>query len=258
MSEAFSLERKSTERKAQELWPVADFEAAIRAVGAERYHDKHPFHRMLHGGKLQKPQVQAWALNRYCYQSAVPRKDAALISRLYDRELRREWAHRLLDHDGYGEEVGGIERWLILTDGLGLDRDYVVSMKGALPATKFAVESYVTFVREQPITIAIASSLTELFAPKIHKERISGMLENYPTFIDDKVMAYFKRRLTQAPRDADFALDYVLKNAKTRDEQEACVDAVRFKCNVLWVQLDALQHAYVEGHIPPGAFRPEA
>jgi pyrroloquinoline-quinone synthase len=258
MSEAVSLERMSAERKAQELMSVADFEAAIRAVGAERYHDKHPFHHMLHGGKLQKHQVQAWALNRYCYQSAVPRKDAALISRLYDRELRREWAHRLLDHDGFGEEVGGIERWLILTDGLGLNRDYVVSMKGALPATKFAVESYVTFVREQPITIAIASSLTELFAPKIHKERISGMLENYPAFIDDKVMAYFKRRLTQAPRDADFALDYVLKNAKTRDEQEACVDAVRFKCNVLWVQLDALQHAYVEGNVPPGAFRPEA
>ena len=146
----------------------------------------------------------------------------------------------------------------MLTNGLGLDRDYVISMKGALPATKFAVESYVTFVREQPITVAIASSLTELFAPKIHKERIAGMLESYPDFIDDKVMAYFKRRLTQAPRDADFALGYVLKNAKTRDEQEACVDAVRFKCNVLWSQLDALQHAYVEGHIPPGAFRPEA
>jgi len=258
MSQTVSLERGSDGRTASELMPVAEFEAAIRAVGAERYHDKHPFHHMLHGGQLKKPQVQAWALNRYCYQSAVPRKDAALISRLYDRELRREWVHRLLDHDGFGQEEGGIERWLVLTDGLGLDRNYVTSMKGALPATKFAVESYVTFVREQPITVAIASSLTELFAPKIHKERIAGMLENYPDFIDDKVMAYFKRRLTQAPRDADFALGYVLKNAKTRDEQEACVDAVRFKCNVLWSQLDALQHAYVEGHIPPGAFRPEA
>jgi pyrroloquinoline-quinone synthase len=262
VSEAVSLERASSGRKAlepQNLEPmsVADFEAAIRAVGAERYHDKHPFHHMLHGGKLAKSQVQAWALNRYCYQSAVPRKDAALISRLYDRQLRREWAHRMLDHDGYGEEEGGIERWLVLTDGLGLDRDYVISMRGALAATKFAVESYVTFVREQPITVAVASSLTELFAPKIHKERISGMLENYD-FIDDKVMAYFKRRLTQAPRDADFALGYVLKNARTREEQEACVEAVRFKCNVLWVQLDALQHAYVEGNIPPGAFRPEA
>ena len=257
MTEAFSLERKSTERKAQEPWSVADFEAAIRAVGAERYHDKHPFHHMLHGGKLKKPQVQAWALNRYCYQSAVPRKDAALISRLYDRELRREWTHRLLDHDGYGEEVGGIERWLVLTDGLGLDRDYVISMKGALPATVSPSNPTSPSCASSRSPIAVASSLTELFAPKIHKERISGMLENYD-FIDDKVMAYFKRRLTQAPRDADFALDYVLKNAKTRDEQEACVDAVRFKCNVLWVQLDALQHAYVEGHIPPGAFRPEA
>jgi pyrroloquinoline-quinone synthase len=257
MTEAFSLERKSTERKAQEPWSVADLEAAIRAVGAERYHDKHPFHHMLHGGQLKKPQVQAWALNRYCYQSAVPRKDAALVSRLYDRELRREWTHRLLDHDGYGEEVGGIERWLVLTDGLGLDRDYVISMQGALPATKFAVEAYVRFVREEPLVVAVASSLTELFAPKIHKERISGMLENYD-FIDDKVMAYFKKRLVQAPFDADYALNYIKAHAKTRQEQEACVDAVCFKCNVLWAQLDALHHAYVTpALIPPGAFRPE-
>ena len=240
------------------LMTPVELEAAIRAVGAERYHDKHPFHRLLHGGKLGKGQVQAWALNRYCYQAAVPRKDAALISRVHDRELRRAWTHRLLDHDGLPpDEPGGIERWLVLTDGLGLDREYVVSRRGALPATVFAVESYVTFVREQPLTIAVASSLTELFAPKIHKERISGMLENYD-FIDDKVMAYFKRRLTQAPGDAEFALQYVLKNARTRDEQEACVEAVRFKCNVLWVQLDALYHAYVNGNVPPGAFRPEA
>jgi pyrroloquinoline-quinone synthase len=254
-----SLEKKNAERRDNEPpMPTADFEAAIRAVGPERYHDLHPFHHLLHGGKLNKGQVQAWALNRYCYQSAVPRKDAAFISRVHDRELRRAWTHRVLDHDGLPpDEPGGIERWLVLTDGLGLDRDYVVSRRGALPATVFAVESYVTFVREQPLTVAVASSLTELFAPKIHKERIAGMLENYD-FIDDKVMAYFKRRLTQAPRDADFALQYVLMNAKTRDEQQACIEAVRFKCNVLWVQLDALYHAYVNGNVPPGAFRPEA
>jgi pyrroloquinoline-quinone synthase len=242
-----------------EMWGRDEFEANIRAVGAERYHDKHPFHHLLHGGKLNKGQVQAWALNRYCYQTAVPRKDAAMMARVHDRDLRREWMHRILDHDGQPpDEPGGIERWLILTDGLGLDRDYVQSREGALPATKFAVEAYVHFVREQPLTVAVASSLTELFAPKIHKERISGMLENYPTFIDDKVMAYFKRRLSQAPRDADFALDYVLDNAASRAEQEACVGAVQFKCNVLWAQLDALHHAYVEpGNIPPGAFRPE-
>jgi pyrroloquinoline-quinone synthase len=234
----------------------AELEAAIRAVGAERYHDKHPFHHLLHGGKLNKGQVQAWALNRFCYQAAVPRKDAALMSRVDDRELRREWVHRLLDHDGYGGEEGGIERWLVLTDALGLDRDYVVSMQGALPATRFAVEAYVRFVREMPLLDAVASSLTELFAPRIHKERIAGMLENYD-FIGERAMQYFKRRLDQATRDSDFALDYVKQHAVRADQQEAAVAAVRFKCNVLWAQLDALHHAYVTpGLMPPGAFRP--
>jgi pyrroloquinoline-quinone synthase len=226
-------------------------------VGAERYHDKHPFHRLLHGGKLNKGQVQAWALNRHCYQSVVPRKDAALISRVEDRELRREWVHRILDHDGVSEgEQGGIERWLVLTDALGLDRAYVVSMQGALPATRFAVEAYVHFVRERSLLEAVASSLTELFAPSIHRERISGMLEGYD-FIDERAMQYFRRRLDQANRDADFALDYVKRHATTVEAQMAAVDAVRFKCNVLWAQLDALHHAYVApGLIPPGAFQP--
>ncbi len=234
-----------------------ELEQQIRAVGAERYHDKHPFHRLLHSGKLNKGQVQAWALNRYCYQAAVPRKDAALMSRTTDRELRREWIHRILDHDGSGDEEGGIERWLVLTDGLGLDREYVTSMAGALPATQFAVEAYVAFVRERSLVEAVASSLTELFAPSIHRERIAGMLKNYD-FIDDSVMAYFRRRLNQATRDADFALDYVKRHATTRELQELCIEAVRFKCNVLWAQLDALHHAYVTpGLIPPGAFKPQ-
>jgi pyrroloquinoline-quinone synthase len=236
----------------------AELEAAIRAVGTERYHDKHPFHRLLHGGKLNKGQVQAWALNRYCYQSAVPRKDAALMARTHDRELRREWVHRLLDHDGHGGEEGGIERWLVLTDALGLDRTYVVSREGALAGTRFAVEAYVNFVRERSLLEAVASSLTELFAPSIHRERISGMLESYD-FIGEKAMQYFKRRLDQADRDADFALDYVKRNARTPEEQAQVVDAVRFKCGVLWAQLDALHYAYVTpALIPPGAFRPEA
>jgi pyrroloquinoline-quinone synthase len=240
------------------LMTPEELEKRLRQIGAERYHNLHPFHKMLHGGQLNKGQVQAWALNRYYYQCMIPIKDAALMSRIKDPKIRREWRHRLEDHDGGEGLEGGIERWFKLTDGLGLDHDYVESTQGILPGTRFAVDAYVTFVRERTPLEGMTSSLTELFAPSIHKERIAGMLENYPDFIDDKVMAYFKRRLTQAPRDADFALDYVLKNAKTREEQEACVDAVRFKCNVLWVQLDALQHAYVEGHIPPGAFRPEA
>jgi pyrroloquinoline-quinone synthase len=233
-----------------------ELEAAIRQVGAERYHDKHPFHRLLHGGKLNKGQVQAWALNRYCYQAGVPRKDAALMSRALDRELRREWVHRILDHDGSAGEEGGIERWLVLTDALGLDRAYVVSMEGALPATRFAVEAYVTFVRERTLLEAVASSLTELFAPSIHRERISGMLESYD-FVGERAMQYFRRRLDQANRDADFALAYVKKHALTPQEQAAAVAAVRFKCNVLWAQLDALHHAYVTpGLVPPGTFQP--
>ncbi len=249
-------ERRLSSTPSNDLWSPEEFEAAIWAVGDERYHDKHPFHHLLHGGKLNKDQVAAWALNRYCYQAAVPRKDAALMGRTHDLALRQEWIHRITDHDGAPGDEGGLERWFVLTGALGLDRDYVVSMKGALPATRFAVEAYVRFVQEQPLTIAVASSLTELFAPKIHRERIAGMLENYD-FIEDRVMGYFKRRLEQAPRDSAFALDYIKKNARTREEQEACVDAVRFKCNVLWAQLDALHYAYVTpGLIPPGAFRP--
>ncbi len=152
-------------------WSKEDFEAQIRAIGPVRYHDLHPFHKMLHGGKLNKGQVAAWALNRYCYQEAVPRKDAAFMSRTHDRELRREWIHRIHDHDGLlPEEQGGLERWLKLTDCLGLDRDYVQSMEGALPATRYACEAYVRFVVEQPLVVAAASSLTELFAPSIHRE----------------------------------------------------------------------------------------
>ncbi len=236
------------------LTPEA-FEAAIREVGAQRYHNLHPFHKRLHSGQCSLEQVQAWALNRYCYQEAVPRKDAAFMSRAFDRDLRREWVRRMLDHDGYGEEPGGIERWLVLTDGLGFSREYVTSRRGALAATKFAVEAYVRYVREEPLVVAVASSLTELFAPAIHRERIVGMLENYD-FIDDTVMAYFKRRLTQAPKDSDFALAFIKQHCRNREEQDACIEAVRFKCDVLWAQLDALWCAYVAGEIPPGAWRP--
>jgi coenzyme PQQ biosynthesis protein C len=237
-------------------WSKEEFEAQMRAVGPERYHDKHEFHKMLHGGKLSKGQVAAWALNRYVYQEAIPRKDAAFMSRVHDRELRREWIHRIHDHDGtLPEETGGIERWLVLTDCLGLDREYVMSMQGALPATRYAVESYVYFVREQPLVVAAASSLTELFAPNIHRERIAGMLANY-NFVNDDVMAYFKRRLSQAPRDANFTLEFVKDHAHTRDLQDACVAAIKFKCDVLWAQLDALYLAYVVGMIPPGAYKP--
>ncbi len=234
-----------------------ELEASLRAIGEERYHDKHPFHRLLHSGALSLGQVQAWALNRYCYQAAIPRKDAALVSRLHDRTLRRVWVSRIRDHDGEEEgDPGGIERWLVLTDGLGLDRDDVVSTRLALPAVRFAVEAYVRFVAERSELEAIASSLTELFAPAIHRQRIAGMLAGYD-FIGDEVMAYFRRRLTQAPADVAFALDYVRREATTAERQQAVMDALRFKCDVLWTQLDALHHAYVTPALaPPGAFVP--
>ncbi|GAA4522550.1 pyrroloquinoline-quinone synthase PqqC [Chelativorans composti] len=231
-------------------------ERRLYEIGAKRYHNLHPFHKMLHGGKLNKGQVQAWALNRYYYQSSIPIKDAHVLSRFRDRNIRLEWRKRIEDHDGVAGDEGGIERWLVLTDGLGLDRAYVESTQGILPATRFAVDAYANFVAQRTPLEAIASSLTELFAPQLHEERIAGMLEHYD-FISPKVMAYFKRRLDQAPRDAMFALNYVKEHARTPEERKAVCEALIFKTNVLWVQLDALYHAYVCGHIPPGAFRPE-
>jgi coenzyme PQQ biosynthesis protein C len=239
-----------------ELLSPDGLDAALRRIGAERYHNLHPFHRLLHGGKLNKGQVQAWALNRYCYQSAIPRKDAALIARADDSDLRRIWRQRLVDHDGDAPGSGGIVRWLALTEGLGLDRDYVVSMAGALPATRFAVEAYVRFVAERSLLEAVASSLTEMFSPTIISERVAGMLAGYD-FIGRETLAYFNVRLSQAPRDADFALEYVKREARTPEQQRAVLAALEFKCSVLWAQLDALYHAYVEpAHPPPGAFRP--
>ena len=234
-----------------------EFEERIRAIGAERYHSRHPFHKLLHGGRCTHGQVQAWVLNRYCYQSHIPLKDATILSRMEDLALRREWRKRIEDHDGREGNEGGIERWLVLAEGVGLDRAYLVSGAGMLPATRFAVEAYVHFVRERSLLEAIASSLTELFAPKIHQERIAGLLEHYD-FANERTIAYFKRRLTEAPDDVKFGLDYVLREARTREQQEQVLAAVRFKTDVLWAQLDALYHAYVTpGHIPPGAFVPE-
>ncbi|MDB5521839.1 MAG: Coenzyme biosynthesis protein [Tardiphaga sp.] len=235
---------------------AGQLEWALREIGATRYHNHHPFHKLLHGGKLNKGQVQAWALNRYHYQSTIPIKDAVVISRFRDRATRLEWRHRIEDHDGDASSEGGIDRWLKLTEGLGLDSAYVESTEGILPATRFAVDAYVHFVRDRTPLEAIASSLTELFAPNLHEERISGMLAHYD-FVNPEIMSYFSRRLTQAPRDANFALDYVKANANTPDERRAVCNALIFKTNVLWAQLDALYHAYVEGHVPPGAFVPD-
>jgi coenzyme PQQ biosynthesis protein C len=232
-------------------------EAALRDIGARRYHRLHPFHRLLHGGRCTKGQVQAWALNRYYYQAMIPIKDASLIARCHDQAVRREWRSRLVDHDGERDGDGGIARWLRLTDGLGLDRDYVVSLRGLLPATRFAVDAYVHFVREKSLLEAIASSLTELFSPQIITERVDGMLASYP-FVTRETLAYFDKRPPQAARDADFALDYCKRHARTPEQQQRVLEALEFKCSVLWEMCDALYHAYVDPkQIPLGAFMPQ-
>lgn len=235
-----------------------ELRAALSAIGEERYHNLHPFHQLLHSGGCTRAQVQAWALNRYYYQSRIPAKDATLLARLPTAELRRAWRSRLLDHDGDAPGMGGVARWLKLAEGVGLDRAYVESTEGILPGTRFAVDAYVHFVRDRSVLEAIASSLTEMFSPTIIAERVSGMLAHYDWITRD-TLAYFTPRLTQAPKDVDFALAYIDEHASTRALQEQVLAALRFKCGVLWSQLDALAYAYVSpGSIPPGAFVPDA
>lgn len=232
------------------------FKARLQAIGAKRYHDKHPFHEKLHSGQCSIDQVRAWVINRYYYQSRIPMKDAAFLSRCDDPEFRRIWRSRIEDHDGKSEGEGGIKRWLKLAEGVGLDPSYVAAGTGILPATRFAVDAYVSYVREKLFIQAVASSLTELFAPAIHKQRIAGLLKHYE-FANPETIAYFQHRLTEAPKDVAFGLNWVLENALTKQEQDQAAEALTFKTDVLWAQLDGLYSAYVEpGRIPPGAWQP--
>ncbi|SPH17247.1 Pyrroloquinoline-quinone synthase [Defluviimonas aquaemixtae] len=234
----------------------AAFEARLRRIGEERYHDRHPFHALLHSGGCTIDQVRAWVVNRYYYQCRIPMKDAAFMSRVEDPALRRAWRSRIEDHDGSEAREGGIARWLKLAEAVGLDPEYVASAKGVLPATRFAVDAYVRFVRDEPLLKAVASSLTELFAPKIHAERIAGLLEHYE-FATSETISYFRHRLNEAPKDVQFGLTWVLDHAVTPADQDAAAAALTFKTDVLWAQLDALYSAYIApGNIPPGAWRP--
>ena len=237
------------------LLSADELEAALRKVGAERYHNRHRFHARQYSGQCSYEEVQAWALNRYYYQSMIPIKDAVVLTRLADSEDRRQWRKRIEDHDGLQEGDGGIERWLKLTDSLGFSRDYVMSTEGILPATRFAVDAYVEFCRSHTPLEAVASSLTELFSPTIISERLTGMLANYD-FVSKETLAYFSQRPPQAKRDSEWALAFVKAHAKTRAEQDAVIKALEFKCSVLWTQLDALWTAYVDKYVPPGTWEP--
>jgi pyrroloquinoline-quinone synthase len=235
----------------------AELEAALRAVGAERYHHQHPFHLLMHEGKLSRGQLQAWALNRYYYQSIIPIKDAVILSRSEDPEFRRAWRKRIVDHDGDGTKPGGIEKWIQLAQAAGLKREDVIAQKGILPGSRFAVNAYLDLVSKKTLLEAVASSLTEMFSRDLISLRVDRLRQHYPWLNDG--LAYFTGRLTQAPEDAQFALAWVTAHAHTRAEQELAIAALRAKCDILWCQLDVLYYAYVNpGWPPPGSFRPAA
>lgn len=237
-------------------WSAEEFEALLREKGTS-YHIYHPFHVMMAEGRLTRSQLQGWVANRFYYQIAIPVKDAAILSNCSDREIRREWIQRILDHDGYAQlgdgggihDPGGIEAWIRLGEAVGLSRDDVTSLRYVAPAARFAVDAYINFARQRPWQEAVASSLTELFAPHIHQQRIDTWPTQYP-WVDTAGLQYFRNRLTQARRDVEhglrFTLDYF---SQSRALQQRALDILQFKLDVLWALADAIMLSQCEVHI---------
>jgi pyrroloquinoline-quinone synthase len=224
-------------------WSAAEFETLLRGKSTS-YHIHHPFHVMMAQGKLNAAQLRGWVANRFYYQISIPLKDAAILSNCDDREIRREWILRILDHDGFElngiTDAGGIEAWIQLGAAVGLSRDDVTSLRFVAPASRFAVDAYVNFARQRPWQEAVASSLTELFAPHIHQQRITTWPEQYP-WVDTAGLLYFKNRLTQARRDVAHGLKFTLEYfSQTRALQERALEILQFKLNVLWSLADAI------------------
>lgn len=235
---------------------VQELRQRMQDLGRERYHHRHPFHLLMHEGRLSRGQLQAWALNRYYYQSRIPIKDAIILSRSEDQDFRRAWRKRVVDHDGDAAHEGGIERWIRLAEATGLEPQRVTGGDEILPATRFAVDAYLDLVKNRTFLEAVASSLTELFSRDLIALRMDALRKHYPWLSHG--LDYFTARLDQAPEDARFAFDYVAEHATTREEQELAIGALSRKCDILWAQLDALHFAYVEpGWPPPGAFIPK-
>lgn len=212
---------------------------------SQRYHDQHPFHVTMNEGGLDRRQIQGWVANRFYYQENIPRKDAAILANCPDRDVRRRWIRRILDHDGTADSEGGIEAWLRLGEAVGLTRDEVRDERHVVPGVRFAVDAYVTFARTRPWPEAVASSLTELFAPDLMAQRLAAFEHFYP-WIERDGLAYFRARLQQAPRDSEHALEVVTEFCRTPDEQAGAVAALSFKCDVLWSMLDAIDQAYAD------------
>lgn len=232
-------------------WTVEQFEAQLRAKES-RYHIFHPFHIAMNSGQCTKEQVQGWVLNRFYYQIMIPIKDGAVLSNMPDKEHRRLWIQRIIDHDGLEGDEGGIEAWLALAEAVGLTRDDVLSLKRVSPGVRFAVDAYVNFARTAPWQEAVCSSLTELFAPTIHQKRLDSWPEHYP-WIDARGYHYFRKRLSEARRDVEHGLRVTLEHFKTRSEQERALDILQFKLNVLWAMLDSIHVSYGIGETRQGA-----
>lgn len=235
----------------QEPWDHEQFEAKLREKGAA-YHIHHPFNVMLNIGKASREQIRGWVANRFYYQIAIPVKDAAVLSNTPDREVRRQWIQRILDHDGYEitapdgttvRDEGGIEAWIKLGEATGLTREEIVDLRHVVPGVRFAVDAYINFARQRPWQEAVCSSLTELFAPKIHKERLANWPEHYP-WIESAGLQYFRNRVSQARRDVEQGLAVTLNHFNTRDMQERALDILQFKLDVLWTMNDAMATAY--------------
>ncbi len=220
-------------------WPRKAFAAKLREVGDVSYHHKHPFHRLMNTGKLDRQAVRTWVANRFYYQISIPIKDAAILSNCPFREIRRLWLHRITDHDGTQGDEGGIGAWLKLGGACGLSRDAMLAQSHVVPGVRYAVDAYVHFARSQPWPVAVASSLTELFAPDLMARRLEAF-ERFYKWIDPAGLEYFRRRLLQAPRDSGEALKLTLEHCATRGLQEAALRALQFKCDLLWAMLDAI------------------
>jgi coenzyme PQQ biosynthesis protein C len=247
---------------ADALLDKAGLRRLLQQTGEAMYHHTHPFHLRMHAGELTRGQMQAWALNRFYYQSAIPIKDSLILAKSNDPAFRRVWRKRIIDHDGdpaYPLVPGGIEKWIQLAEATGLSRELVLGGNAILPGVRYAVDSYIDLVSKGTLLEAVSSSLTELFAGSLISLRMDALRRYYPWLTHG--LAYFQGRLTQAPEDAGFAFDYAFEHATTPELQQLVVECLRRKCALLWAQLDALYYCYVEpGNIPPqpGIFRPEA
>jgi pyrroloquinoline-quinone synthase len=223
-------------------WGRDEFEAQLRSLG-RAYHIHHPFNVLMNSGAAVPAQIRGWVAHRFYYQVNIPIKDAAILSNCTDRAVRRSWVQRILDHDGYGDDPGGIESWLRLAEAVGLSRETVESLTDVVPGVRFAVDAYVNFARRAPWPEAVCSSLTELFAPEIHKQRLANWPQHYP-WIDRAGLEYFQSRVSLARRDVEFSLQFTLDRFDTRALQERALEILQFKLDVLWQMSDAMALRY--------------